>query len=325
MSGAAETLRAALADLERREGQLDERICDVDAQCQEKVSAAEALVADKLKEVEEQHARYMHVQEEARARLETLRGHVEHGRSGRVKLNVGGSIFETTIATLTKFPHTFFHAAFVSFRSGDSAPQDADGCFFIDRDGTHFDAILEFLRKGKVRLPVDAGDINDLMEEVRYYMLEEPFVDAIAGEGTIEVTTDTSASRGNAKSAGPDFTRKEVLQMVASRQKNFSGYNLSGLDLAGVHFVEESNFANATLQRTKMHRASLTGACFFRADLSHADLSHAGLQGAKLARANMADANLRGAYLVQAEMADANLEGANLEGAVRNMFTDLRR
>jgi hypothetical protein len=34
MSGAAETPRAALADLEQREGQLEERIRNVDAQCQ---------------------------------------------------------------------------------------------------------------------------------------------------------------------------------------------------------------------------------------------------------------------------------------------------
>jgi hypothetical protein len=106
----------------------------------------------------------MAVQEEALARLEKLRGQVEHGRSGRVKLNVGGSVFETTIATLTKYPDTFFHAAFVSFHS----PLDADGCYFVDRDGTHFGVILDFLRTGKVSLPADDGDIDRLMEELRY-------------------------------------------------------------------------------------------------------------------------------------------------------------
>lgn len=49
-----ETFRALLTDLER---QLEERIRTVDAQCNQKVAAAEELAAQKLKELEKQHAK----------------------------------------------------------------------------------------------------------------------------------------------------------------------------------------------------------------------------------------------------------------------------
>lgn len=313
---AAETLRAALADLERREGELEERLRTVDAQCQEKVAAMEALAADKLKEVEEAHTRCMHVHEQARARLETLRGQVEHGQSGRIKLNVGGSVFETTIATLTKFPDTFFYAAFVSFNSGKPAPLDADGCYFIDRNGTHFGGILDFLRKGKVRLPVDAGDIDDLMDEVRYYMLEEPFHAALTAQRAIEHELHMSApaDQGNAIARWPDFTRKEVLQMVAAGQTRFAGCKLDGLDLSGVHFVRRTNFTNASLRRTDLRWADLPSAYFVRADLSHADLSHARLNSANLSHADLSHAGLNSADLSLAGLNNADLTGAEVTG-----------
>jgi hypothetical protein len=144
----------------------------------------------------------MQMQEKAEAKIEKLRGQLEHSRSGRIKLNVGGSVFETTIAKLIKYPDTFFYAAFVSFSSGEPAPLDADGCYFIDRNGKHFGVILELLRKGKARLPANDGDADDLMEEVQYYMLDEPFRAALA------------ADRGNVPSraalAAPDHAKKQA-------------------------------------------------------------------------------------------------------------------
>lgn len=49
----------------------------------------------------------------------------------RIKLNVGGKLFETSISTLTNNKSKFFTAMF----SGRwDIPKEEDGCFFIDRD-----------------------------------------------------------------------------------------------------------------------------------------------------------------------------------------------
>jgi hypothetical protein len=51
------------------------------------------------------------------------------------------------VQTLRRFPHTFFDAYF----SGQYA-QDVcdDGSIFVDRDGTHFGHVLEYMRDGVV-------------------------------------------------------------------------------------------------------------------------------------------------------------------------------
>lgn len=64
-----------------------------------------------------------------------------------MQLNVGGQIYTTTLVTLRKVPHSKLAEMF-------SVPgklvRDAQGRCFIDRNGTHFGAILEYLRSAEV-------------------------------------------------------------------------------------------------------------------------------------------------------------------------------
>jgi hypothetical protein len=67
--------------------------------------------------------------------------------SDRVSLDVGGTRFTTTIATLTRDKDSFFAAMF----SGKfELTRDSSGgvTAFIDRDGSHFKHILNYLRDG---------------------------------------------------------------------------------------------------------------------------------------------------------------------------------
>ncbi|XP_062329063.1 BTB/POZ domain-containing protein KCTD14 [Osmerus eperlanus] len=67
-----------------------------------------------------------------------------------VQLNIGGHFFTTTLSTLRKHPGSKLADIF----SGQpKLRSDAEGRYFIDRDGTHFGAILEFLRTE--RLPTE--------------------------------------------------------------------------------------------------------------------------------------------------------------------------
>ena len=85
-----------------------------------------------------------------------------------VKLNVGGHHFTTSLQTLTKDPNSMLAAMF----SGkfEMKPHE-DGTFFIDRDGTHFRFILNYLRTGKLTLPDGAKFLKELTEEAEFYQI----------------------------------------------------------------------------------------------------------------------------------------------------------
>ena len=56
--------------------------------------------------------------------------------SKHVKLNVGGQVFKTSIGTLLKDSDSMLAAMFS--KRFDVQPDEVDGAYFIDRDGTHF-------------------------------------------------------------------------------------------------------------------------------------------------------------------------------------------
>jgi hypothetical protein len=86
------------------------------------------------------------VVEDDRAALEAEKAAMEKAhdfQTSKIVLNVGGHRFETSRQTLTSVPHTY-RASMFSGRF-ELAPE-ADGAYFIDRDGTHFRHVLNFLR-----------------------------------------------------------------------------------------------------------------------------------------------------------------------------------
>jgi len=85
-----------------------------------------------------------------------------------IKLNVGGQHFTTSLQTLTKDPGSMLHAMF----SGrfESKPAE-DGSYFIDRDGTHFRYILNYLRTGYLLLPDTKLIRKELLEEAEFYQI----------------------------------------------------------------------------------------------------------------------------------------------------------
>ncbi|KAK9843859.1 hypothetical protein WJX84_002268 [Apatococcus fuscideae] len=80
----------------------------------------------------------------------------------QITLNVGGSIFKTTAATLRDSPAPSLFAAMFSGRHALSFQKD--GTLFIDRDGRHFHDILNFLRDGSFNFPTDSTDLKGLLE-----------------------------------------------------------------------------------------------------------------------------------------------------------------
>ena len=86
-----------------------------------------------------------------------------------VKLNVGGKRFTTSLQTLTRDPNSMLAAMF----SGRHEVQTTeDGSFFIDRDGTNFRFILNYLRNGELILPDGATFLKELEAEAKFYQLQ---------------------------------------------------------------------------------------------------------------------------------------------------------
>jgi len=63
-----------------------------------------------------------------------------------IPLNVGGYSFVTTLSTLTKDKDSMLAAMFSGRHELDT---DSEGRYFIDRDGTYFKYILNYLRDRK--------------------------------------------------------------------------------------------------------------------------------------------------------------------------------
>lgn len=83
-------------------------------------------------------------------------------RSPVAQLNVGGHLFSTTLGTLRRHPDSKLAEL---FGSPPKVCADAQGRFFIDRDGSHFGAVLEFLRSE--RLPRE--NIREVYKEAVHY------------------------------------------------------------------------------------------------------------------------------------------------------------
>uniref|UniRef100_A0A8C7T2J5 BTB domain-containing protein n=1 Tax=Oncorhynchus mykiss TaxID=8022 RepID=A0A8C7T2J5_ONCMY len=85
-----------------------------------------------------------------------------------VKLNVGGALYYTTMQTLTK-QDTMLKAMF----SGRmEVLTDSEGWILIDRCGKHFGTILNYLRDGAVPLPEIRREVEELLAEAKYYLVQ---------------------------------------------------------------------------------------------------------------------------------------------------------
>ena len=256
---------------------------------------------------------FMQEQEKTREQILLLKGRVEHNVDAireRVKLNVGGVKFETTVSTLTKHSDSFFSAAFSGIHE---VRLDAEGYYFIDRDGAHFNSILNFLRAGKLRMPSDAQDAEALMDEVRYYMLDGPVQEALEASDPTAAPTNDGASRA-------DFTRKELWQMRQSGVTFFSGCNLSGLDLSYI------DFKKCQLRGVNLRDANLSYADLNSADLTRADLSGANLTGAcvnkslhrqTLSRVNLIGTSARGQRISPGQTSEWLCQSQRIEAAAQ--------
>jgi WD40 repeat protein len=96
---------------------------------------------------------------------------VKQQTASKIVLDIGGSRYTTIVDTLTRESNTFFSALLSEY--GNWQP-DKDGTYFIDRDGTHFNIILNHLRGSDVSQEIrelSDREKKQLHEEVKFYMI----------------------------------------------------------------------------------------------------------------------------------------------------------
>ncbi|XP_065913969.1 uncharacterized protein [Dysidea avara] len=97
---------------------------------------------------------------------------VFHGQV--IDLNVGGTRYSTSLSTLTKYPESMLGVMF-SGRHDLETMKCNDGSFFIDRDGTHFRHVLNYLRDGEEvvdSFPRSVEVLLGFLREAKYYQLD---------------------------------------------------------------------------------------------------------------------------------------------------------
>jgi hypothetical protein len=93
-----------------------------------------------------------------------------------VHIDVGGTIFTSSLETLTRYPDSRLSKLF-----NGTIPIVLDTLkqhYFIDRDGKLFRYILNFMRYGTLALPDHFTELPALLEEARYFELT-PLINAI--------------------------------------------------------------------------------------------------------------------------------------------------
>ena len=138
-----------------------------------------------------------------------------------------------------------------------------DGSAFIDRDGTYFRIILNYLRGNilsRADLPDDAHTLSDLFKEVNYYQLTalqniiKPKKTAVC-QGDIDVLIKSHLGSGSHKSTKQNIT--------------FSNCILDNLRFNNVTFYHSLDLYDCTLENTMFSNCTFNASCQHSFDLSN--------------------------------------------------------
>ena len=163
---AIEEMEDRVEDVHTKAAQMDEILSQVRENCIKFIATAKEE-ANNVVALKEAMKVELAEWEEEKKRIAST-----HNFKPKVKLDVGGDTFATTLATLTRFPETMLGAMF----SGRHAlMKDETGIYFIDRDGPLFREILKFLRSPESfdNSAFYDRQLTELKNEAEYYGLKD--------------------------------------------------------------------------------------------------------------------------------------------------------
>ena len=267
----------------------------------------------------------------------------------RIRLNVAGTMFETSLKTVVEGSKRggFLFRAIVASLGKQAPPEDEQvlwwssrifrdrdqddsrrevKAYFVDADPTPFPVWLEYLRCGGKAPFVEAG------------MQRERLVLASREAGLIGLAQDLSCQ--------PDWLRAQLVPMLCKRLAlNLRGQRLHGQDLSKLGFescdLRFANLSSCDLSYCSFCNVDLTGASLRDSNLTGAALEGAllpawssglmegvqlvgatgwvpgdkNLSEARIPRAKLAGCDLTGLWISNADLEGADLSGANLSGS----------
>lgn len=198
----------------------------------------------------------------------------------KVKLDVGGVIFSTSVITLCKYENSMLSAMF----SGRHKLEEADdGTFFIDRDGTYFRYILNFLR-GRILdssdLPSDRHVLREIKQEADFYQLDDlvQFIDDVL---TNEALGKNDYSQEDINKLLSTVVRTEkTAKTPTSNSRLFShGFSVANAAFLGQHQNAHENGtgsgkAKFVIQNMTKNKLDFTGKSLSGISFSHTTFNH---------------------------------------------------
>ncbi|KAJ8024675.1 BTB/POZ domain-containing protein KCTD6 [Holothuria leucospilota] len=87
-----------------------------------------------------------------------------------IYLNIGGKKYKTSAKTIRKYPDSK-----LAKMLDNTIPNllDKKGRYFIDRNGEHFQYVLDYMRLGELNLPADSPLCIMLEKEAKFFELPE--------------------------------------------------------------------------------------------------------------------------------------------------------
>jgi glutaredoxin len=130
--------------------------------------------------------------------------------------------------------------------------------------------------------------------------IRKKIVSAIDAEMS-QMTTSTPEPK-----PAPTWTTEALLEAYANGERDFSGANLTGLNLAQANLTG-ADFSGAQLSETDLSGAILKSCNLSGADLCRAQLSFADLHSANLTEADLTSANMSAAILIRTRFRNTTL------------------
>ena len=164
-----------------------------------------------------------------------------------IRLNVGGIIFTTSLDTLLSDENSMLA---LMFSGKYNVEKDEEGRYFIDRDGTHFRYILNFLRSGGTHIPYSNLQlVEELYEEVKFYQIEELLAKLEKERNPSQMCSSIDYVKLlellNLSSKAIQAPRIKLAKMQLS-YLDFSKANIIGSDLTGITGID-TNFRHAKI------------------------------------------------------------------------------
>ena len=199
-------------------------------------------------------------------------------RNEVVILNVGGKKFTTSLQTLRAEPESMLG---VMFSGRHPCKKQDDGSIFIDRDGTHFRIILNYLRgniTSSQQLPNDNITLSDLSTEGQYYQLKG-LLKIMESMGKEETTVTQSELREPVRKEKTkiiqsdidnSFSGDEEMFRCTTKDLSFANCRLDNLTFENIDFNHSMDLSDCSLVNTKFSN------CFF-GDRIHCSFDRADL------------------------------------------------